>query len=85
MSNVARIAALVVLVIAINVLVLVLVRVASLPDVDLSGLDIPGWVHTVLKVKNWVLLGVVLLVIVGTALEEGRRRREPDQPHHGDE
>jgi hypothetical protein len=40
------------------------------------SLDVPAWIHTVVRVKNWLLLAVLVLVIVGIALEDDRRKSE---------
>jgi len=73
------IAGLLVAVIVINVLL----RVLPLPDIDLPSIslpDIPGWVRTVVKVKNWLLIGVVLLVIAGAAVDQfDKRNKSEDQ------
>jgi hypothetical protein len=73
MSKIVRIGGIVLAVILVNVLL----RVVPLPDVDLPAFpDVPGWIHTVVQVKNWLLIGVVVLVLVGIALEDSRRRRD---------
>ncbi len=67
------VAAFLVAVIAINVLV----RVVPLPDIDLPSIsfpDLPGWVHTVLQVKNWVLIGLVVVVVVVGVVADRRKR-----------
>jgi hypothetical protein len=67
-----RIAGFIVAVIVINVLL----RVVPLPDVSLPSIslpDLPGWVHTVVRVKNFALIAVVLLVIVGAAVDQRRK------------
>jgi hypothetical protein len=69
MRNAVRIGAVVAAIVAINVLL----HFVGLPDVSL---DVPGWVHTVVRIKNWLLLAVLVLVIVGIALEDNRRRGE---------
>jgi hypothetical protein len=65
-----RIAGFIVAVIVINVLVRV-VPFGDLPSISLP--DLPGWVHTVLHVKNFALIGVVVLVIVGAAVDQRRK------------
>jgi hypothetical protein len=73
MSHAQRIAGVVVAVIVINVLV----RVVALPHVDLSSIpfpDLPDWFGTVLKVKNLVLIGIVIAVIVTAVVEDHRRK-----------
>ena len=72
-------------VLLVIVLVNVLPRVVGLPDVDLPSIslpDLPDWahtgvdvVHTVVKVKNWLLAAVVAIVVVGVAIEQIRKRR----------
>jgi hypothetical protein len=62
-------------VLLVIVLVNVLPRLVGLPDVDLPSIslpDLPDWahtgvdvVHTVVKVKNWLLAAVVAVVVVG--------------------
>ncbi len=54
-------------VVAAVILMNLLVRVVPLPEVDLPSIalpDLPAWLHTVLNVKNWVLDGVVVVVII---------------------
>jgi hypothetical protein len=68
------------------VLVNVLPRVVGLPDVDLPSIslpDLPDWahtgmdvVHTVVKVKNWLLAALVAIVVVGVAVDLSWKRRE---------
>jgi hypothetical protein len=67
------------------ILVNVLLRVAPLPDIDLPAIplpDLPGWVdsgaeviHTIVRVKNWLVAGVVAVVIAGLALEAYAKSR----------
>lgn len=85
MSNDARSAdsvAKVAVVLLVIVLVNVLPRVVGLPDVDLPSIslpDLPDWahtgvdvVHTVVKVKNWLLAAVVAVVVVGIVQRSGK-------------
>jgi hypothetical protein len=66
-----RILGFIVAVIAINVLV----RVVPLPDVDLPSFpDLPDWLGVVLKVKNLVLIGIVVAVIVAAVVEDNRKK-----------
>jgi hypothetical protein len=68
------------------ILVNVLLRLAPLREVDLASIsfpDLPAWVdevvawlHTVVKVKNWLLIAVVV-VVVGVAID--RRRLTPSR------
>ena len=59
-------------------------RLVSLPPIDLPSLglpdlpDVPGWVRKLVKIKNWVLIGIAVLVVVGFVTEEieKHRRRE---------
>jgi uncharacterized protein (DUF983 family) len=67
MHTAARIAAVLAAVVVLNVAL----HFAPWPDVSL---DVPGWIHTVVRVKNWLLLAVLVLVIVGIALEDNRRK-----------
>jgi hypothetical protein len=69
MRNAARIGA----VVAAIVLVNVLIHFVSFPDVSLH---VPGWIHTVVRIKNWLLLAVLVLVLVGIALEDDRRTND---------
>lgn len=62
-------------VLLVIVLINVLPRVVGFPDVDLPSIslpDLPDWaqtgvdvVHTVVKVKNWLLAAVVAVVVAG--------------------
>lgn len=72
------------------ILVNVLLRVAPLPDIDLPAIplpDFPGWVessaeviHTIVKVKKWLVAAVVALVIAGLALEAYAKSRGGARP-----
>ncbi len=69
-----RVLAVVAVVVGVNVLA----RVTGLADVDLPAIplpDLPSWVGTVMAVKTWLQLGVVLVVVVLVAIgwREGRR------------
>jgi hypothetical protein len=69
-GNAKAIAGVVVAVIAVNVLL----RVVPLPDVELPSIslpDFPGWFHTLVKVKNWIVGAIVFAAIVYAAV---RRR-----------
>jgi hypothetical protein len=64
------VAGVVVALITINVLL----RVVSLPDVDLQSIsfpDIPDWFRALLKVKNWIVGAIVFAAAVCAAV---RRR-----------
>ena len=57
------------------ILINVLLRVVPLPDVDLPSLrDVPDWLGVVLKVKNVILIGIVIAVIVAAVVEDNRRK-----------
>jgi hypothetical protein len=77
MSKAQRIAAVVVGVIAINLLV----RFMPLPQVDVSSIpfpdlpDLPDWFGVVLKVKNLILIGIVVAVIVAAVVEDHRKKK----------
>jgi hypothetical protein len=70
-DSVAKVAGVLLVIVLINVLP----RVVGLPDVDLPSIslpDLPDWahtgvdvVHTVVKVKNWLLAAVVAVVVAG--------------------
>jgi hypothetical protein len=65
-----RILGFTVVVIAVNLLL----RVIPFPELDPSWIglpDLPGWLGTVLKVKNLVLIAIVIAVIV----EDHRKKR----------
>jgi cytochrome b561 len=65
---VARVGAVVLAVIVVNVLV----RVVGTPDIDLP--ELPGWLHALLKVKNVALAGLIVGVVVLGLAGEVRRR-----------
>jgi hypothetical protein len=63
-------------VLAAVILVNVLVRIVGVPDIDLPSLpELPGWLHTVLKVKNIALAGLIGAAIVLSLAGDARRRR----------
>jgi hypothetical protein len=72
-------------VLLVIVLINVLPRVVGFPDVDLPSISLPeapDWahtgvdvVHTVVKVKNWVLAAVVTVVVVGVAVDQRSKGR----------
>lgn len=72
------VAAFVAVVLAVNVLV----RLVGVPDVDLPAVtlpDLPDWVGTAVRIKNWLLIGVVAVVAIGVAVAavlEERGKRE---------
>ena len=73
MNHAQRIAGFVVAVIVINLLA----RVIPFPDVEVSSIpfpDLPDWFGVVLKVKNVILIAIVLTVIVAAVVEDHRRK-----------
>jgi hypothetical protein len=45
----------------------------GVPDIGVAAiLDLPDWIHTVLRAKNWLLAGLLIAVVVTTLL--GKRR-----------
>ena len=80
-DSVAKVAGVLLVIVLINVLP----RVVGLPNVDLPSIslpDLPDWahtgvdvVHTVVKVKNWLLAAVVAVVVVGVALDQRSKGR----------
>ena len=73
MSKAQRIGGAVLAVILINVLV----RVVPLPDVTLPSIslpDFPDWPGTVLKVKNGIVIAVVVTVVVTAVIRDHRRK-----------
>jgi hypothetical protein len=55
-----------------------LLRILPLPGPDLPSIplpEIPGWVHSLITAKNWIVLGVVALVLVAMAIEQLGTRR----------
>lgn len=77
-----RVAAFVLAAIGANVLL----RVLPLPEPDLPSIplpEIPGWVHSVVTVKNWIVLGVAALVLLAVVAEQlgarGESREDDDR------
>ena len=73
MIHAQRLAGFIVAVIAINLLL----RVIPFPEVDLSSIpfpDLPDWLGVVLKVKNVILIGIVIAVIVAAVVEDQRKK-----------
>ena len=73
MNNAQKIAGWLVAVIVINLLI----RVIPWPEIDLSSIpfpDLPNWLGTVLKVKNLVVIGIVIAIIVSAVVEESRKK-----------
>jgi hypothetical protein len=70
-DSVAKVAGVLLVIVLVNVLP----RVVGLPGVDLPSIslpDLPDWahtgvdvVHTIVKVKNWLLAALVAVVVVG--------------------
>jgi hypothetical protein len=78
-DSVAKVAGVLLAIVLINVLP----RVVGLPvDLPSISLPLPDWahtgvdvVHTVVRVKNWLLAAVVAVVVVGVALDQSSKRR----------
>jgi hypothetical protein len=73
MSKAQKIAGWVVAVIVVNLLI----RVIPWPAIDLSSIpfpDLPDWLGVVLKVKNLVVIGIVIAIIVTAVVEEQRKK-----------
>ena len=54
-----------------------LVRVVPVPDITLPSVslpDLPGWLRTVLKVKNGIVIAVVVTVVVTAVIRDHRRK-----------
>ena len=74
MGNAKKIAGWLVAVIVINLLI----QVIPWPEIDLSSIpfpDLPDWLGTVLKVKNLVVVGIVIAIVVSAVAEERRKAR----------
>jgi hypothetical protein len=74
MGNAKKIAGWLVAVIVINLLI----QVIPWPEIDLSSIpfpDLPDWLATVLKVKNLVVVGIVIAIVVSAVAEERRKAR----------
>jgi uncharacterized membrane protein YqhA len=73
MNRAQKIAGWVVAVIVVNLLI----RVIPWPEIDLSSIpfpDLPDWLGTVLKVKNLVVIGIVIAIVVTAVVEEQRKK-----------
>lgn len=73
MDKAQRIIGWVVAVIVVNLLI----RIIPWPEIDLSAIpfpDLPDWLGTVLKVKNLVVIGIVIAIIVTAVVEEQRKK-----------
>ena len=67
--------------IAIVLVLNVLPRVVGLPSIDLPSFslpDLPSWLGTVLHVKNWILGGLVAVVLVCVGLDQLEKHRSPE-------
>jgi hypothetical protein len=74
MGKATKIAGWLVAVIVINLLI----QVIPWPEIDLSSIpfpDLPDWLGTVLKVKNLVVAGIVIAIVVSAVAEERRKAR----------
>jgi hypothetical protein len=74
MGKATKIAGWLVAVIVINLLI----QVIPWPEIDLSSIpfpDLPDWLGTVLKVKNLVVVGIVIAIVVSAVAEERRKAR----------
>jgi uncharacterized membrane protein YqhA len=73
MRNAQKLAGWIVAVIVINLLL----RVIPWPELDLSSIpfpDLPDWLGVVLKVKNLVVIGIVIAIVVSAVVEEQRKK-----------
>ena len=70
MNTAQKIAGWVVAVIVVNLLI----RVIPWPELDFSFLDLPDWLGTVLKVKNLIVIGIVIAIVVTAVIEEQRKK-----------
>ena len=64
---------------AIAILLNVVPRLTGLPDVGLPSIsfpDLPSWLGTVLHVKNWILGGLLIVVIVCVGLDQLGKHRD---------
>jgi uncharacterized membrane protein YqhA len=74
MGKAKKLAGWLVAVIVINLLI----QVIPWPEIDLSSIpfpDLPDWLGTVLKVKNLVVVGIVIAIVVSAVAEERRKAR----------
>ena len=71
MNNAQKIVGWVVAVIVVNLLI----RVIPWPELDLSFFDLPDWLGTVLKVKNVLVIGIVIAIVVTAVVEERKKAR----------
>jgi len=69
--------------IAIVIVLNVVPRVIGLPDVGLPSIsfpDLPSWLGTVLHVKNWILGGLLVVVVVCVGLDQLDKHRDGERP-----
>jgi uncharacterized membrane protein YqhA len=74
MGKATKIAGWLVAVIVINLFI----QFIPWPEIDLSSIpfpDLPDWLGTVLKVKNLVVVGIVIAIVVSAVAEERRKAR----------
>jgi hypothetical protein len=79
-----RVAGLVLAIVAVNLLL----RVAPLPDVGFSSIDLPdlpGWFRDAIRAKNWALGAVAVLVAVGAVINAVVKERRRDETDAGDQ
>ena len=68
-------------VLVLAILLNVVPRVVPLPSLDLPSLgipdlpEVPGWARTLLKVKNWLLIGIAVVVVIGFVADEIEKHR----------
>ena len=43
----------------------------GLPDLS----ELPGWARKLVMIKNWMLLGIVILVVIGFVAEDLQKHR----------
>jgi len=68
--------------VAIAIILNVLPRVVGLPSFDLPSIsfpDLPSWLETVLHVKNWILGGLLLVVVACVGLDQLDKHRNPER------
>jgi len=66
---------------AIAILLNVLPRVVGLPSLDLPSIsfpDLPSWLGTVVHVKNWILGGLLVVVLACVGLDQLEKHRKPE-------
>jgi hypothetical protein len=66
---------------AVVILLNVVPRLVTLPALDVPALglpdvpEVPGWVRKLVKLKNWALIGIAILVLIGFVADEIEKRR----------